>query len=408
MDIVFVHGNYPAQFRHLAPTLANIKEHSVFYITAREDIDSGYDNNIRILKYAQHRNPSGETHHYLTTTEESILKGQAVLREIDGLIKEGVNPKIVITHGGMGLGLFIKEIVPKAIHISLFEWYFQEETTKNLIRNYDLNERMRTRFRNLPIIDELMRCDIGVVPTEWQKKQFPAVFQNKLRVIFDGIDLNFFRSNDNIDREDVNIKGENNIEIKIKPNDKVISYATRGMETLRGFPEFINIAARCLKKNPNLLVIIAGRDKCAYSYQADTHEGSWKNKMMEEIGEFRGKENIIFTGLLNYSNYRSLLQRSNLHFYFTRPYVTSWSLFEAAACGSRLCVSEGDATKDIIENTKEMIWVDIEDIREKEQAIEEAISNNINRAKLKPQYELGLCIRQWIDLINEAIFEKTK
>ena len=51
MDIVFVHGNYPAQFRHLAPTLANIKEHSVFYITAREDIDSGYDNNIRILKY---------------------------------------------------------------------------------------------------------------------------------------------------------------------------------------------------------------------------------------------------------------------------------------------------------------------------------------------------------------------
>ena len=67
------------------------------------------------------------------------------------------------------------------------------------------------------------------------KKQFPAVFQNKLRVIFDGIDLNFFRSNDNIDREDVNIKGENNIEIKIRPNDKVISYATRGMETLRGF-----------------------------------------------------------------------------------------------------------------------------------------------------------------------------
>ena len=67
------------------------------------------------------------------------------------------------------------------------------------------------------------------------------------------------------------------------------------------------------------------------------------------------------------------------------------SLFEAAACGARLCVSKGEATKDVIDNTKEMLWVDIENIREKEQAIEEAISNNIKRAKLKPQYELGLC-----------------
>ena len=50
------------------------------------------------------------------------------------------------------------------------------------------------------------------------------------------------------------------------------------------------------EKESNLLVIIAGRDKCAYSYQADTHEGSWKNKMMEEVGEFRGKKILYLQG----------------------------------------------------------------------------------------------------------------
>ena len=78
MDIVFVHGNYPAQFRHLAPTLANIKEHRILHNSERryrQWIRQQYQN----TKIRTHRNPSGETHHYLTTTEESILKGRQYL-----------------------------------------------------------------------------------------------------------------------------------------------------------------------------------------------------------------------------------------------------------------------------------------------------------------------------------------
>ena len=97
------------------------------------------------------------------------------------------------------------------------------------------------------------------------------------------------------------------------------------------------------------MVVIAGADRCAYSYTAPDHEGSWKKHLLAKLGSFEGRERIHFTGLLTYNDYRNLLWRSNLHCYFTRPYVTSWSLFEAAACGARLAVNKSPATSGITE-----------------------------------------------------------
>jgi len=56
------------------------------------------------------------------------------------------------------------------------------------------------------------------------------------------------------------------------------------------------------------------------------------------LGAFSGRERVHFTGLLTYPDYRQLLWRSTLHCYFTRPYVTSWSLFEAVCLRSQACV----------------------------------------------------------------------
>ena len=404
MDIVFIHGNYPGQFRHLAPCLANLREHRVIFLTEKEDIESGKHGNIEIRKFKQHREPSNTSHQYLTTSEEAIIKGQAILRELDNLKKDGINPRVVITHAGMGLGLFVKDIVPDALHIGLFEWYFQEETTSWLIEDYNLDTKLRTRFRNMPIVEEIMRCDVGVVPTDWQKKQFPKIFQDKLEIIFDGIDCNFFNKDEKIKDQTLKLRGELNKEdIKIESSMKVMSYATRGMETLRGFPEFMRVASKCLEEDPNLLVIIAGRDRCAYSYQPRSHGGSWKRKLLDELGEFKGKERMIFTGLLSYNAYKKLLQRSDLHCYFTRPYVTSWSLFEAASCGAKLCMNKSDATKNIVEKEADVIWVDIDNSNELYLEIKSALEKGAKSSALPEIYEINNCIKKWINLINKNL-----
>ena len=192
MDFLFIHGNYPAQFRHLASLLARDKSHRVFFLTAREDASKESLPGLDIRTFNCHRSVHPQTHQYLQASEEAVLQGQAVLREIANLVEQGIQPRVVVSHGGMGLGLFIKDLLPEALHVGYFEWYFRPNTTRHLMAEFDLDAQLRTGMRNLPILQELQRCDIGVVPTEWQKKQFPDAYQNKLKVIFDGIDTSFF------------------------------------------------------------------------------------------------------------------------------------------------------------------------------------------------------------------------
>jgi hypothetical protein len=64
----------------------------------------------------------------------------------------------------------------------------------------------------------------------------PSLWQNKIQVIFDGINLNQFKPSLTLDRGDLFLKsGTLNSSIRVPANAKLMTYATRGMEPLRGF-----------------------------------------------------------------------------------------------------------------------------------------------------------------------------
>ena len=365
MNILFIHANYPAQFRHLCQRLSADSSHNVVFLTAREDASKECFSGLTIKNFQLHRDPDPNIHHYLSTTEQSVLSGQAVIRALDDLVKSGFNPDLIITHAGNGLSLFIKDLLPNARLVGYFEWYFRPGPSKHLFKEFDFNQQLLLGMRNFPILQELEICDAAVVPTVWQKSQFPKVFHEKLVTIFDGIDITFFHPNDAANRIDQRLcdvkitNRETNLPFSIKKNAKIVSYATRGMEPLRGFPEFMRAMPNLLRLDKSIEVVIAGADRCAYSYQAPSHNGSWKNFLLNELGNFEGIDRISFVGLLDYNDYRNLLWRSDLHCYFTRPYVTSWSFFEACACGSRLMSNISPATKSIAVDDS-VVWIDLD------------------------------------------------
>jgi len=184
---------------------------------------------------------------------------------------------------------------------------------------------------------------------------------------------------------------------------RLLSYATRGMEPLRGFPEFMRALPQLLQTFANLQVVIAGADRRAYSYDAPSHAGSWKEHLLAELGNFEGRERVYFTGLLTYDDYRNLLWRSTLHCYFTRPYVTSWSLFEAAACEAKLAVNASPATRGIAEDNS-VLWLDLD----AEGGISESLRQGLEdrqrpRAQIQPGYELSTSLQQWVTLLNRGL-----
>ena len=406
MNFLFIHGNFPAQFKNIAPTLAK-SGHRVVYIANQEMANENRLEGVELHYYKCHRRPSKETHHYLAISEQAVINGQAVIRKIVDLGENGFTPDVIITHAGAGYGLFIKDLLPKAVHIGYFEWYFLHNTAKHLIKDYDINAKFKVSMRNMPIIKELEQCDAAVVPTEWQKRQFPAEYSEKMKVIFDGIDTRYFHEyrGADIGLKELTLKNrETKEEFKLQPGSKIISYATRGMESLRGFPEYMRLLPDLMKEDPNIIAVIAGADRRAYSYDAPTHNGSWKLHMLDELKRSLPQDRVIFTGLLDYEDYRKLLWRANVHCYFTREYVTSWSFFEAAACGANIVVNKNKATEDIAYE-KSVTWIELENKKESVECIRKALANK-KGAKLMEKYYLANSLTKWEKLLSDQVRRK--
>ncbi len=66
MKILFLHPNFPAQFRHLATVLGRDPNNTVFYATNRRE---GRIAGVNKVVYEKSRTARTETHHYVRPLE---------------------------------------------------------------------------------------------------------------------------------------------------------------------------------------------------------------------------------------------------------------------------------------------------------------------------------------------------
>tara|TARA_B100001939_G_scaffold344852_1_gene360230 strand:+ start:3159 stop:4397 length:1239 start_codon:yes stop_codon:yes gene_type:complete len=410
MNILFIHGNYPAQFRNIASDLGHQGLHNIYFLTARKDPEKLPLPGVKVRQYEDvKRRPEGISSEAQAIANEQIQRGEIIQAEIIQLIRQGFRPQLILFHGGNGLGLFLRQLLPEATIIGYFEWYFNRECARRILGRENLTTLNFIGARNISSQSEMLSCDACVTPTEWQASQFPSKLKNYLTITFDGVDIDFFKpGSSDLFSNTVQLEGEND-SLKIKSEEYLLTYATRGMEPLRGFPDFLKALPHLLEQLPNLKVLIGGRDRSAYGPNCSTHNGSWKEMMLDQLPSLRNHPRITYTGLMNYENYRLMLQRSNLHCYFTEPYVTSWSLFEAAACGTPILTNRSPATTGTIQIPKENTLAKISDINQPE-GITKAISILHSKPKrislLNQNYTLKSAKSNWQTLINQAIKSK--
>ena len=406
MQILFVHGNYPAQFRGLAEDLGSQNIHDVRFLTARKDPEKYPIPGVTVEKYIDVDKSQGGSNPIQTIVNEQVERAQIIQKEIGRLAKGGFTPRLIIFHGGNGLGMLIKKIIPDATVIGYFEWYFSNRCAEIILGQSNLSGYNFIHARNISTENELVSCDAAIVPTEWQASQFPKKLRPLLTTIFDGIDLDFFKpGGTEIFKNQVLIQGEAG-QITVGSEDLLLTYATRGMEPLRGFPQFMRALPELLERQPNLKVLIGGRDRSAYGPSCPTHNGSWKQMVLDELPILRDHPRIVYTGLMNYQNYRMMLQRTNLHCYFTEPFVTSWSLFEAAACGAPILCNRSRATIGTIEVDECSTIDSIDDVSTKEgiDKIIQLLQLNQDRVqKLKPTMSIVHAKKCWANFINKTL-----
>lgn len=338
MNILFLHRNFPAQFRHVAPILANDPNNKVVFITNNE---TTHIKNILKVQYKLKREVPENCHRYLRFYEECVNHGQACAEAAIGLKNQGFKPDVIFGHT-WGQTMFMKDVFPDVPLICYFEWFYDKYNGDMGFdgRPLDVDDWAKLRSKNAHLLIDLYSCDYGFCPTKFQLKQFPKEFHNKIRVMHDGVDADYCKPDNNAK---FLVKDKN---LTLTRDDEVITYATRGMEAYRGFPEFMKAAEVLLKKRPNLQIVIGGEDRVCYGPQlANT---TYKKMMLEQLDLDMNR--VHFVGSLPFNEYVNLLQISSAHVYLTYPFVASWSLLDAMSCACPIVASSTEPVMEFIED----------------------------------------------------------
>lgn len=198
MNFLFVHQNFPGQFRHVAAALASLAAHQVvalgesLNLKNRPPLHPG----VQTFGYEVHGHAHRETHHYIRDLESHVRRGQSVARAALQLKEKGFRPDVVIAHPGWGEAMFLKDIFPESKHIHYYE-YFYQGTGGDV--GFDpefpatLDDQLRVRVKNTTQLISLVSSDVGITPTQWQRSRYPIEFQPKISVLHEGIDTDFVR-----------------------------------------------------------------------------------------------------------------------------------------------------------------------------------------------------------------------
>ena len=372
--ILFIHPNFPAQFRHLATILGRDPQYEVVYATKRQE---GQIQGVQKVLYQPAREAKPETHHYVRTLENAVLQGQALYRIAEQLKKQGFYPDLVYGHSGWGPTLFIKDIFPRATFLCYFEWFYHAHGSD---ADFDPSDPLsaddvaRIRVKNAPILIDLYSCDRGLCPTKWQKQQFPSEYQDKITVLHDGVDTDYFKPQP--DRKLVLPR----INLDLSQVKEIVTYVARGMEPYRGFPQLIETISILQKRRPQTHFVIVGDNRVAYGKQLPQGQ-NYKDLMLEKFP--LDLTRVHFTGLLPYGEYLQVLQASSAHIYLTRPFVLSWSVLEAMSTGCVLVASNTPSVTELITNNHNGLLVPFFSPDKIADRVEEVLDNPDKVAKIR-------------------------
>lgn len=356
MNILFLHNNFPAQYRELARVLAADPNNIVVYGTKHTD-DSVQLAGVKKVNYQPSREPTPGIHHYVRSYENSVLHGQAVYRLGDQLRAAGFVPDVVCSHAGWGNGMFIKDVFPETKLLSYFEWFGHATgTDADFDPAYPLqpDDYPRIRAKNASLLIDLYSCDRGLSPTRWQQAQLPPEFQPKVEVLHDGVDTDYFFPDP---EQKINFPELN---LDLSDVDEIVTYVSRGMDLYRGFPQFYGAIAQLIERRPNCHVVIVAGDRVAYGNAAPAGYNSFKDVMLEKMPIDLSR--VHFVGTLPYGYYKLILRASAVHVYLTRPFVLSWSFMEALASGCLVVASDTPPVREVATDGDNALLVNFFDV----------------------------------------------
>jgi glycosyltransferase involved in cell wall biosynthesis len=404
MKYLFIHQNFPAQYRHVVQHLANQPGNEILFITQpNENAMSG----VKKVTYPKDDRGPVNCHAYTLEIDRAIYSGATVADVCRRLQDEGFVPDLIVGHSGWGETLFIKDVYPDVPLLANFEFYYHAD---GVDVGFDpefvsiFNEPARLRTRNATNLMGWAGADWGHTATQWQHSLYPPEMRSRISVLHEGIDTDRIRPSPEATFTLPSGK-------VLSRSDEVITYVARNLEPYRGFHVFMRALPPLLRRRKGAQVVILGGDEVSYGAPAPP-QSTFREMMLKELKGKFDLSRVHFLGLIDHPTYQTLLQISSAHVYLTYPFVLSWSMVEAMACG---CLIVGSATPPVLEAIKDGVnglTVDFFDSGKIAERIESALAQPDRMQPLRDaarltavrQYDLkSVLLPRWMGLFNDLI-----
>lgn len=355
MKALFVHNNFPAQFRHVARALAAQPGTRVAAIGSPT---SRAMTGIELVKYRLTDADVSATHPFARRFDLECRRAEQVLYALSSLASSDFVPDVIVAHCGWGEALPLRSIFPKARLLVYCEFYYGSDGRDV---GFDpefpatgVDGDVALHLKNATTLLALAECDQGVAPTRWQRSTFPAAFKGRIAVQHEGVDTNIAKPSDDASFHLPSGR-------VLTGADEVITFAARNFEPLRGYHIFMRALPRIMAARPGAHIVMIGGNGTAYGAQPPPGQ-SWKSIFLREVADRIDMDRVHFTDHLPYRDYLRALQVSSAHVYLTYPFVLSWSVIEAMSVGCVVIGSDTAPVREVIEGNRNGLLVPFFDI----------------------------------------------
>jgi glycosyltransferase involved in cell wall biosynthesis len=339
MNVLFVHNNFPGQYRHIARALAHDPQMRVAAIGSST---SQAMNGVDLVRYSLRNADASAAHPFARRFDLECFRAEQVLYALSSLAATGFVPNLIMAHPGWGETLPLRTMFPGARIVLYCEFFYgmhgRDVGFDSEFPETGADGHVGLHLKNASTLLALTDCDAGISPTAWQRSTFPEHYQRKILVCHEGIDVDIAKPD-----PDAVLRLPSGRELR--RSDEIVTFAARNLEPLRGYHIFMRALPRIMEKRPRAEVVVIGGDEVSYG-AAPPAAATWKSIFFDEVKDRIDRSRIHFMGRLPYSDYLSALQISSAHVYLTYPFVLSWSVLEALSVG---CVVIGSDTAPIRE-----------------------------------------------------------
>lgn len=347
MRMLFVHRAFPAQFGRIGLELK--KQHGwdcryiVGHLTSCPTPTPEMLATLPIFKLApaereRELTPWSEAYGQYLQMAEQVYRAAASRPEFR-------TADLIVGHLGLGPTLFLPDLV--ACPVLTYAEYFFANRHADLTYRVDLPPAEPAAFYprciNAPQLTELVQADAAYSATAWQRASFPKRFHDKIAVQFDGVDTEQYRPG-----RCPRVAAAKVLAGRTLPEGtKLVTYVARGLESMRGFDIFLEVAGRISRERSDVLFAVVGGTQSYYGWdRLATGKDTFRDWALERHPI--DADRFVFLGQIQPDHLANVLSLSDLHFYLTVPFVTSWSLVNALSSGCLVLASDVEPVREVL------------------------------------------------------------